>query len=134
MAEKDNTDSDILIQAEERGPVDNRTEVTTDPSQKTSNQPNPKKRRHTRKHGPSKAKRPKGKEAEGSDDDQSAPPAQVFFPPEVLAALKHSLREDIMDICEQTVKAVLSFRLILNLQCIFSAPSFKTQVTASSED
>lgn len=89
--------------------MDNRLGVTTDATQMNPNKPtNPKKRRHTRKHGSLKAKRSKGQEAEGSDDDQSTSPGQVFFPPEVLEALKQSLREDIIDICEQTVRAAVT--------------------------
>lgn len=49
--------ADILIQDEDRTPVDNRSRDITDTNQTTSKKPpNPKKRRHARKHGSLKAK------------------------------------------------------------------------------
>lgn len=121
MAESEN--ADVLIQDTERIAVDNRpnpntnnSQLVTEPMLDSNKSTIMKKKRHAKKPGASKGKRLKERLDQDtttpSNTDQKAstqvPPEHVFIPPEVLTALKHSLKDDIVQICQQTMKGTVN--------------------------
>lgn len=84
-------------------------QTSHDPPRNGDKPSNLKKKRHTKNPDSVKPKRLKGREEQSSppNEDRTAPSDQLFFPPEVLEALKRSLRGDIIQICQQTVRATV---------------------------
>lgn len=119
MAEGGTTD--VVIQDAERGPVDNRP---TTGSTKTHPGPYPipdvgkpatKKKRHIKKLAPNKEK--SSKEQPGDNASRNAQTTntspygagsssqdEIYIPPDVRKAIKRSLRDNLVHICQQTSK------------------------------
>lgn len=121
------TEADILIQDSDRAPIDNRP-VTQGEDPKTStlgttsNKPQlGRKRKHTKRSSGHKDKRPKDQEADNdpstsqgssnADPNTDASGEGVIISDEVMHAIKTSLRDDLVLICQQACQQAIDSRM-----------------------